>query len=44
MNLLLDTHAFLWFVEGNPSLSATARNAIEEESNRKFVDFVVNPL
>ena len=37
MNLLLDTHAFLWFVEGNLSLSAAARQAIEEESHRKFV-------
>jgi len=25
MNLLLDTHAFLWFIEDNPRLSQTAR-------------------
>lgn len=37
MKLLLDSHAFLWFVGGNSSLSATARVAIEEPSNQKFV-------
>ncbi|MFM7600347.1 MAG: type II toxin-antitoxin system VapC family toxin [Pseudanabaena sp.] len=29
MKLLLDTHAFLWFIEGNPNLSLTAKNAID---------------
>lgn len=33
MRLLLDTHAFLWFVEGNPQLSARARTLIEDTSN-----------
>ncbi len=28
MRLLLDTHALLWFCEGNPALSAAARSAI----------------
>ena len=37
MKLLLDTHAFLWFVEGNSSLSTAARQAIEDETHRKFV-------
>jgi PIN domain nuclease of toxin-antitoxin system len=37
MKLLLDTHALLWFCEGNPSLSAVAREAIEDESNERFV-------
>jgi PIN domain nuclease of toxin-antitoxin system len=32
MKLLLDTHAFLWFFIGNPSLSAKARASIEDES------------
>lgn len=37
MNLLLDTHAFLWAV-GNPSnLSSRARGAIEDGNNMVFV-------
>lgn len=37
MNLLLDTHAFLWFMAGDAALSKTARSAIENESNNLFV-------
>ncbi len=37
MTLLLDTHAFLWFVWDDPQLSATAKAAIEDPSNRKLV-------
>jgi len=37
MNLLLDTHAFLWFVEENATLSAIARSAIENPQNQKWV-------
>ncbi len=37
MNLLLDTHAFLWFIEGNPKLGATARSEIENPANVKWV-------
>ena len=37
MKLLLDTHALLWFSEGNPALSAAARAAIEEPANERFV-------
>ncbi|MFM8286388.1 MAG: type II toxin-antitoxin system VapC family toxin [Planctomycetaceae bacterium] len=33
MRLLLDTHAFLWFVLDDPQLSSTARNLIEEPAN-----------
>jgi len=33
MKLLVDTHAFLWFVAGNRRLSATARRAMEHEEN-----------
>ncbi len=29
MNLLLDTHAFLWFMEGNQRISQRARAEIE---------------
>jgi PIN domain nuclease of toxin-antitoxin system len=30
MRLLLDTHAFLWFVMGDPRLGSAARDAIED--------------
>ena len=33
MRLLLDTHSFLWFIEGSPRLSATARALIEPTTN-----------
>ena len=33
MRLLLDTSAFLWFVEGSGRLSDTARNHIEDSSH-----------
>ncbi len=36
MNLLLDTHSFIWFVEDSPSLSAQARALIEEPTNAVF--------
>lgn len=29
MRLLLDTHTFLWFIEGSLNLSDVARNLIE---------------
>ena len=37
MRLLLDTHAWLWFVLGDASLSAPARAAIEAAENEKLV-------
>jgi PIN domain nuclease of toxin-antitoxin system len=37
MNLLLDTHAFLWFCQDDPALSATAKALIENPANRKLV-------
>jgi PIN domain nuclease of toxin-antitoxin system len=37
MRLLLDTHAFLWFIEGNLNLSARARQLIEDENNQRFL-------
>ncbi len=33
MRLLLDTHALLWFCEGNASLSEGARDAIDDDGN-----------
>ena len=37
MNLLLDTHAFLWFVAGDERLSARARQAMEDEDAELFL-------
>jgi len=37
MRMLLDTHAFLWFVLGDPQLSSTARRHIEDLGNEKLV-------
>lgn len=33
MRLLLDTHAFLWWIEDSPRLSRTARRAISSPAN-----------
>ena len=32
MTLLLDTHAWLWFVLGDPQLSPAARHAIFQDA------------
>jgi PIN domain nuclease of toxin-antitoxin system len=37
VNLLLDTHSFIWFVENNPSLGPHARTLIEEATNDIFL-------
>ncbi len=37
MNLLLDTHTFLWFIAGDSSLSQTARSAIEDVDNNRYL-------
>ncbi len=37
MNLLLDTHAFLWAIDDNPKLSRKARAAIVNGNNMVFV-------
>ena len=37
MRLLLDTHAWLWFVLGDSSLSAAARGLIEDPANDKLL-------
>ena len=41
MNLLLDTHALLWWLDDKPTLSAEARDAIADGSNLVFVSAVV---
>lgn len=40
MKLLLDTHAFLWWLRDSPRLSAGARDAILEEDNQVIVSAV----
>lgn len=40
MKLLLDTHTFLWFIEGNSKLSLVARLLIDDLANDKFVSVV----
>ncbi len=37
MNILLDTHAFLWFVDDNPRLSQPARVLIESGESQPFL-------
>lgn len=37
MKLLLDTHAFLWLVEGSPNLSVAARLALADPANDLFL-------
>ena len=37
MRLLLDTHALLWWFEGNPALSQRLRAAMSEDGNTIFV-------
>jgi PIN domain nuclease of toxin-antitoxin system len=37
VNLLLDSHTYLWFIWDDPNLSQTARSLIEAPANRKLV-------
>jgi PIN domain nuclease of toxin-antitoxin system len=37
VRLLLDTHAFLWWLAGDEALSVAARTAIADEANDVFV-------
>jgi PIN domain nuclease of toxin-antitoxin system len=41
VNLLLDTHTLLWWLDDNPALSVEARDAIADGSNVVFVSAVV---
>lgn len=36
MKLLIDTHAALWFLGGDPRLSVAARSAIEDPGNERL--------
>jgi len=37
VRVLLDTHAFVWWLEGSPRLSRRARSVLEREGNEIFV-------
>lgn len=37
MKLLLDTHIFLWFIDGSSNLSQNARTLIENQTNERFL-------
>ncbi|MGR3318492.1 MAG: type II toxin-antitoxin system VapC family toxin [Candidatus Anammoxibacter sp.] len=38
MKFLLDTHTFLWFINGSPKLNNYSRHLIEEQANRRFLN------
>ena len=40
MRLLLDTHAFIWWFEGNRRLSRPTRRAIDDETNDVLISAV----
>ncbi|NET56282.1 MAG: type II toxin-antitoxin system VapC family toxin [Symploca sp. SIO2E6] len=37
MKFLLDTHTLIWFFSGNPNLSNTVREIIEDTNNQKLI-------
>lgn len=40
MKFLLDTHTFIWFVQGNQRLSSAARTLIETPENQRLISTV----
>lgn len=40
MRLLLDTHAFLWFIMGSANISVNARALIESPANERLLSVV----
>ncbi len=41
MNLLLDTHVLLWWLDDNPTLSTKAKAAISDSNNLVFISAAV---
>ena len=37
MNILLDTHTFLWWLDGDKKLPKKARNLIQDEANSVYL-------
>jgi len=40
MKLLLDTHIFIWYVEGNTAISQNARQLIQSPQNEKYISII----
>lgn len=40
MNVLLDTHTLMWFLEGNKKLTSECKKLIEDDQNVKYVSIV----
>jgi len=40
MNVLLDTHTFIWYIEGNSKLTEKARDAIEFSADRVYLSII----
>ena len=40
MGILLDTHALLWFIEGDSQLSQNAKKLIEDPENKVYVSYI----
>lgn len=40
MNVLLDTHTLIWFLEGNKKLTSECKKLIEDDQNVKYVSIV----
>lgn len=41
MRFLIDTHAFLWYMAGDPRLSTNARTLMDDESNERLLSVAV---
>lgn len=42
MNILLDTHAVIWFITDNPNLPAALKKVIEDDSNKCYVSLATH--
>lgn len=40
MNVLLDTHTFIWYIEGNLKLTENAKNAIELSDEKVYLSII----
>ena len=40
MRYLLDTHTFIWSIEGNPKLKPDIRNIVRDKSNTVFLSII----
>jgi PIN domain nuclease of toxin-antitoxin system len=40
MKILLDTHALLWFIEGDSQLSQNAKKLIEDPENEVYISYI----